>query len=227
MFKNDLMQKTKLVYESIASDFGASRANPWYEFEIYKQDLVSGDALLDLGCGNARLAKFLPDFVEYHGIDASQNLLNLASDLLNKSQKKNWKLTLMCMLVLLLPKAYFQRVVLVASYHHILSRRKRIEILNKLYATLQKDGELYISVWNLFQKRYVWQLIKSFLALRPFNLAIPFKGKVRYYHAFTPRSLKRELLKSKFENVEITYVTHRKQVHNFYNCNNMVIKLKK
>ena len=54
------MDQTKKAYSLVASDFGASRANPWFEFEIYKRNLKPGAKFLDLGCGNARLAKFLP-----------------------------------------------------------------------------------------------------------------------------------------------------------------------
>ena len=221
------MDQTKKAYSLVASDFGASRANPWFEFEIYKRNLKPGAKFLDLGCGNARLAKFLPKNIDYLGVDSCKNLLNLAHKLLKETDLYNWKLSLACMTDVFFPKKHFHRIVMVASYHHILKSSDRVKLLNRLYDSLEDGGKVYISVWNLFQKRYFWNMLKSFFCLRPLNLAIPFKGEVRFYHAFTPFALKKEARRSKFKKIKIGFVTHRQKVKSFWACKNMVLKLEK
>jgi len=226
MSKIKLMKVNKDSYNIIAKDFSDSRSNPWFEFEVYAKKLFRGAKFLDLGCGNARLAKFLPDFIDYHGVDFSKDLLNQAVINL-KDQRKNWKLSLDCMTEFDFPKNSFDRVVLVASYHHVLNKKDRIKLLNKIHKILKPKGEAYISVWNLRTKSNFFNIIKSFFALRPFVLKVPFRNTDRFYHAFSKKELLKEATKSRFKKFAVFFVDHRKKLDSIKGAKNLILKLVK
>ena len=74
----------KSEYDEFAEDFSATRQSEWPEFSLLKPIFRHGDRLLDLGCGNARLRKFVPQKTvpegNYFGLDLSQKLLDIGRE---------------------------------------------------------------------------------------------------------------------------------------------------
>ena len=62
-------------YDAFAEEFSATREQSWPEFDKLKKHLQKGDRILDLGCGNGRLRKFLDEklipFGTYFALDVS------------------------------------------------------------------------------------------------------------------------------------------------------------
>lgn len=189
-------------YEKIAEDFARSRTYFWKELEFTKDYIQEGTTLLDVGCGNGRFFGVIKDKkIAYTGIDASSKLINIA-----KEKYPSAKFFKGNAVELLFGSGSFDTAVSFAVLHHIPSKKLREEFLEEIHRVLKKDGILILSVWNLWQKRYLTAIIKSaFLKLIGVS-NLDFKdvfmnfGKeknVRYLHAFTKKELER-LVSKKF-----------------------------
>ncbi|MFA5821413.1 MAG: methionine biosynthesis protein MetW, partial [Candidatus Gracilibacteria bacterium] len=68
---------SKSFYTPIAPSFSRTRHSPWPEFDLLIPYLKTNSTLLDLGCGNGRLYKFLQKHkkVRYLGMDNNKALL--------------------------------------------------------------------------------------------------------------------------------------------------------
>ena len=207
MFLASKQKLAKIVqdnYEEISSEFDITRKKelPQPLFDI-AQRVKEETTVLDASCGNGRLIKALDNkVVSYIGFDASNNLLDLAKKnypnndfvLANLTDYKSW------------PQGLFDYVFCLAAWHHVPGRKKQLRVLNNLASKLKPGGELIISVWNFHeQKKFFWQIIKSYLFLRPNELIFPWKktGSLRYYHAFSRRALNSIIKKSGLEKKEI------------------------
>ena len=93
--KNDkqeqLLNIVKNNYEAIAADFDTTRKKAlWPLLAEYASLVKSGESVLDVGCGNGRLASaFINKDIEYLGIDNSENLIELAKKNLETEQVKS------------------------------------------------------------------------------------------------------------------------------------------
>lgn len=206
-----LLVQVKEAYNTIAQEFSDSRGFAWQEFEFFVPYLKPGAKILDLGCGNGRLLKYLtqktfewkqPGF-EYVGIDNSEKLLE-------KAQKNHPEQTFILGDQLEIPIADGNRDVVfnVAAFHHIPTHALQLKALNEMYRVLKKDGILVMTVWNLWQWKNVMLFLKSLVrciltfgqyGLR--DLFVPW-GKektARFYYAFSPNEIEKLLVKAGFE----------------------------
>lgn len=195
------MEKVLETYEDIASEFSKTRNKAWPEFEKFKDYVEDHFKILDLGCGNGRLFEYLGE-IEYIGVDISEKLLKEA-----KKRFPKGKFIKGDQLKIPAKDEEFDIVFNIAAFHHIPSRKLRRKALDEMHRVLKKDGILILTVWNLFQKKYIKHIarsiVKSIFTLGKYDwndTIIPWgkEKKDRYYHAFTEREL-RGLLKSKFE----------------------------
>ncbi|MFA5644173.1 MAG: methyltransferase domain-containing protein [Patescibacteria group bacterium] len=216
-----LLKVVENNYEEIAEDFNISRQKPLHSevLEILKSLEATKQKILDLGCGNGRLLEFLPDNIDYLGVDNSKKLLDLARQ---KYKKNGVRFVYKNILNLdQLEENNFNLVFCLAVFHHLPGDSLRLSFLNKIYDKIDKDGLLVISVWKLRSKnRFNYLFLKSFL--KQF-----FKGRIldcgdllfrgfrqksqRYYHAFSKRKLKKIFQSSKFKIKEF-----REDKFNFY-----------
>ena len=177
-------------YSQFASEFDRTRKQQWPEFDHFLAYTRKGSTVLDLGCGNGRLYEFLKSKqLNYLGIDHNSHLLDLA--------KKNFpeaRFQLDDMMDLKLEGGAFDNVFCIAAFHHIPTKKMRRKVLTDIHRALKEDGILIMTVWNLFQLRYLKPLLKAIL-LSVFTLGL--KGAwndlfirwgdypvKRYYHAF-------------------------------------------
>jgi tRNA (uracil-5-)-methyltransferase TRM9 len=145
--------------------------------------------------------------VDYTGVDFCDALLSFA-------RKTYPKLDFVHSSVLSLPleNDSFDVVVSTAVLHHLPSAASRIEGLQEVLRVLRPGGLFVFTVWDLWQWKN-WRLfcaallrsIRTFGNYRPSDLFVPFGSDkvMRYYHAFTKRELRMELMQAGFTIVKL------------------------
>lgn len=196
-YTTKITDQVKASYSAIASEFDRTRQTQWPEFEHFLAYTKKHAKVLDVGCGTGRLYDFLkPKEVSYLGIDHNSHLLDLA--------RKNFPeghFQLDDLMSLDLKEEAFDNIFCIAAFHHIPTAAMRKKVLVDLHKALKPDGIFILTVWNLFQFKYLTCVLKSFLKS---IFTIGLKGAwndlwiqwgnyplKRYYHAFLPGGFKR------------------------------------
>lgn len=243
-----LVKSVKQDYDLIAEDFSKSRCKPWYEFLIYKELTAPGDKVLDIGCGNGRLLKSLHDLgIDYYGVDLSPKILEVARDTFKNGNFVNWegeKDTVNVRTSYEFVEGNFNKldfenesvdkVLSVAAFHHIPSKKMRKDAIKEISRVLKNGGVFAFSVWNLFQPRWrnlIWQSLKP-SNLKKYSFGDVFvkwsdTGVERYYHAFNPYEIRALFRNSGLVIVDEMYVTKKGVSKNWWSCENMVFICKK
>ena len=192
---HDIKERLKASYSAIAGEFDQTRKVPWGEFSHFLAYTKHGGNSLDLGCGNGRLYEFLKQKeVNYLGVDHNSNLLEAA-----KTNFPSARFELGDMTDLNLEEEAFDNIFCIAAFHHIPGRKTRQKAVSDLHHALKTDGIFILTVWNLFQWKYIGTLLtgilKSILYLglkTAWNDVFIKWGNYplkRYYHAFLPKEL--------------------------------------
>ncbi len=203
-----LRQKVARDYDTIADEWDRTRQNSWGEFEFLGELLEQSHSdknikILDAGCGNGRLIKWLDTKLnkngyEYLGVDSSSELLKKAQTSFPARKFQQADLTEFR------AKAKYDAVACIAVLHHLPSRTDRLKVLQNLYTSLENGGRLFLTVWNLWQLRYLKFTLKSYLVGTPRECRIPFAGRVeRYVYAFTASELMQLFDEVGFSRVEV------------------------
>jgi len=210
-----LLQEVQQSYNQISAEFSDRRNYSWPDFNFFKPYLFENAEIVDLGCGNGRLIQFLDQYFlgnryRYLGIDNSDKLLQHAHRLYSKNVFLPGD-------QLNIPLENHQADLLfnIAAFHHIPSRKLRLEALREIRRVLKTDGLLILTVWNLWQWKYFAAMVRAFFQyifslgrLAPNDLFIPWKNShgdllaKRYYHNFLPGELKGLLRKAGFQIVK-------------------------
>lgn len=191
-----LLKLVKNNYSEIAEQFNETRKKQiWQEIDILAKKVKPGSSVLDVGCGNGRLLEALPPDIDYLGVDNSEKLLELA-------RKEHPQNKFIEGDILDLGKAIHRKydyIFCVAVLHHLPGKDLRIKALKELKEVVWEDGEIIISVWNLWQQNKFRNLIlKNTFKKIQGRLDLDFgdvvfdwknnKGEIiskRYYHAFS------------------------------------------
>jgi len=206
-----ILKETETGYDKISQKFSNTRSYIWQDLLFIKSMNLDNYNVLDFGCGNGRLTQILKGkkINNYLGVDVSNNLIRIAKK--NYGNKKIKFLKIDRNKKLELPKNHFDVIFLIAVLHHIPSKKLRLEKLRELNSLLKPGGKVIVTVWNLYQKKYLFKIFKSFFKknnLEKKDIYIPFKtneGKIfnRYHHAFSKRELENIFQKAGFKTIEI------------------------
>ncbi len=200
-----LLDKTKRDYSLIAEEYARTRNFTW-DIENLEQYAVSGEKVLDLGCGNGRLLEILKGKdINYFGLDGSEELIEIAK--YNYPQAKFFAGNA---LNLPFPKDFFDKVFSVRVLHHIPSKEFQARFLGEVGRVLKSQGLLILTVWYLcglsnkrnllLTMRNVFLKIIGKSRLDFGDALIPWGKKViRYYHYFTKKRLKKLAEESGFK----------------------------
>lgn len=204
-----IYKKTISDYNKIAIDFAKTRIFIWPDLKGLEKYYQKGQRVLDLGCGNGRLIKLInPRKEDYIGIDASSQLIKLAKDNFRgfNFKEADW-------LNLPFKEQDFDVIFWLAGLHHLPSKKLRKKVMLDLKSLLKKDGVLIISVWNLWQEKYlkyvILNIVKKILGqskLDFFDAYIPWKAQTpihRYLHCFTKREFKNLARETGFKIIEL------------------------
>lgn len=214
-------------YEEIAADFDNTRKKfLWPELIKLTESVKNGEKILDVGCGNGRLAgAFKNKKINYFGIDISQGLIDAAKRNF-QSLNKNYQFLKMDALELdKLLENNFDYIFCVAVLHHLPGEDLRIQALKQMKNKINNQGKIIITVWNFWSKEKYRRIILKHALLKILGL-IKFdfkdilfdwknnKGEKisqRYYHAFTQKELKKIVTLASLK-IEKFY----KDKHNYY-----------
>lgn len=200
-----LKDEVQSFYDAVAEDFSRTRRRPWSDFEKFVPYLPIKGRVLDVGCGNGRLLKWLPaeSYSFYLGVDVSRELLELA-----RKEHRGSKIHFKKGDALNLPvkDQSYDAVFCIATLHHIPSREFQLKVLAECYRALSQQGYLFLTVWDLYRPAYFFRHVVALLRGQPKELSIPWgggggraAGRRRYCHAFTMRELRGLLRDAGFE----------------------------
>lgn len=166
-------------YDQNSQAFSDSRAHFWPGWEklwdyleIEHAELVNNStvSILDLGCGNGRLAEFYATKLEskrmnYLGLDISKQLLAQAevklANIPAKIELKQFDLSQTAELEKLLGQRKFELINLMAVTHHLPSAESRTNLFRILKGNLSPTGLIVFTTWEFTQEESLEKLIVS------------------------------------------------------------------
>jgi len=201
-----ISEENKKTYNEVADDFYQTRRKYSPEIEELKAYTIEGEKVLDLGCGTGRLYEIFKDKnTDYTGIDFSEKLIHLA--------REKYRLKFIVGDILNLPfsEEKFDSVWAIAVLHHIPSKELRGRAIAEIKRVLKPNGRVIVACWK----------IKSFLRK---NLFIPFRGKKRYYYAFSKKELEKLFQDAGFKIEESRYFKRGNKKTNIFIVARLVVK---
>lgn len=156
---NRLLTLNREFYARFGSDFSETRSSARLNLNPLAAYLADGIKLLDLGCGNGRLAQAL-DIAGYHiayiGVDSSPALMAIARS--RAAKLKNVRanfheadLALPHWMDAIAADTPFDVVVALAVLHHLPGLKLRRKVLENIRLLLNPGGVLVISNWQFMQ----------------------------------------------------------------------------
>lgn len=220
-YAREILKMSEGGYNKIAEDFSRTRGVFWEELKHLTKYVKQGDRVLDLGCGNGRFYEELKTLkISYTGIDHSGGLIEQAQ------KKFGEEAIFMYGDALSLPfkKNSYDVVYSFAVLHHIPSKQFRKLFFEEIDRVLKDDGIAIITVWNIWQKKFIPKIIRTGLLkligltkldFKDFFLGFGDNKKVRYLHAFTEKELIKLATKSGFKVEKIELIKRRSGQSNF------------
>ncbi len=208
-----ILEKNVKDYNLIAEEFSQTRNFISDNFKNWiKKYIGENEVVLDWGCGNGRLYELLKNN-HYFGIDTSEKMISIAQ---NKYPDTNFKISES--LAIPYPDNFFDKIFSLAVFHHIPSKKLRIQFLEEAQRTLKPSGFLILTVWDLSFRQLIyskhWKRLKlrlKFFFLKligknqlDFNdILIPWNNKCqRYIHCFSLKELEKLSKKAGFKIVD-------------------------
>lgn len=159
-----ILAQTRRNYDDFAESFAKAREYvPDAIAELIKNIAKRQDRVLDIGCGNGRMAPFFADRAAiYTGVDNSQKLINIA--------QKNHRGAVFAVgdaLALPFPDGAFDLAWSSAVLHHIPSKLYRQKFFQEARRVIKSGGYFVVLVWDLrpatMMRQKQWKRLKSFL----------------------------------------------------------------
>ncbi|MHA1930955.1 MAG: class I SAM-dependent methyltransferase [Promethearchaeota archaeon] len=215
------------TFNQIAKDYHSKRRKPWKPLGFFlnyleKKRYNFHGTSLDLGCANGRNFKILGTKPKkLVGIDSSLEFLKIARDDLKNSEKypKSESAFIQILLAdinyLPIRKNSIHNIFSIATIHHIKNKAKRKKLMSQLNNILSRRGNLLITVWRKWQKKYrsffLLDRLKRSFSLKhkkqqniaglnqfgdkyiPWTLSVENKIYKRFYHFFSKHEIKKLL----------------------------------
>ncbi|HZQ07310.1 MAG TPA: class I SAM-dependent methyltransferase [Anaerolineae bacterium] len=156
---NKLLEINRTFYSQFGEAFSDTRSSERLNIEPFQKYLANNIRLLDVGCGNGRLAHTLETAgysLDYIGVDASSRLIARAQDdrvtlrhihaqfRLADLTTPNWSKSVQ-------DTAPFDVIIALAVFHHIPSFELRVQVLSELRTLLKPNGIFIMSNWQFTQ----------------------------------------------------------------------------
>jgi len=186
------LQKT---WDTLADSWTNVRAWPYPEVREFLKNTSEG-LVVDVACGNCR--NLLP-FSEKNtclGLDFSKGMIREAKKYI---RKKGMKVSLILGDITKLPikNDTASTIIYASTISHLRTKRERVTSLEETKRIGKKDFKMILSIWNRWQRRFIWKLIKNYFFGKYPNVYVDwnYHGKIhkRFYHLYTKREMKKEL----------------------------------
>ena len=223
------MKSVQVMYDEIGTHFSRTRqktygsnSSNWPVTDQYLRNLKSGQSVLDIGCGNGKLVSGLSQGVKYVGTDFSKTLLSEAKLLYplsdfrfgNVVDPKHWSK---------LDK--YDAIFCVAVLHHIPEHEQQVYVLKEAKKHLKEGGFLYLTVWNLWQEKFLQDHLDS-TGLKQYDekwVEIPYnKEWKRFCVAFDIQTLTNVLVEAGWDIQELFYADREGNKANIMMGQNLV-----
>ena len=157
--KARLNEINRVFYQQSARDFSEVRSDWASELKRIVPYVHQGARVLDVGCGNGRLASLLSKThgdICYVGIDSSRNLIEIARNMETGGKHRpvfaeadiispDWPEALQNQVGQV---TRFDLILIHAVLHHIPGRAVRARILRQARDLLAHDGKMLVSAWQ-------------------------------------------------------------------------------
>lgn len=169
-------------YNQIAKDYHSKRRKPWRPLKFFldflnKKNYNFNGISLDLGCANGRNFEILGTYPKkLIGIDISLEFLKIVysnlrnSDRYSKPESNLIQVILADIRCLPIRTNSIQNIYSIATIHHIKNKSDRKDLITQINEMLKKDGNLVITVWRKWQRKY-----RSYFLLDGFKRRFSFK----------------------------------------------------
>lgn len=169
---DDIIKQVKDFYDEAGVHFSrtrqktyGSKSSNWRVTDKYLALLKPGQSILDIGCGNGKLLTGMPAGVAYTGTDFSQTLLDEARLLHPEAEfvygdvtkPSHWE-----------GLTTYDAIFAVALLHHVPTEKLQKYVLTETKKHLKKRGFLYLTVWNLWQERFLQYHLNGYAEV-PYN----------------------------------------------------------
>lgn len=191
------MVTNREIFDEIAESW--YRFRHWSRFTIELKEVAErwqGGRLLNIGCAHG--PDFLPftDNFELWGIDFSREMVKLAQKYAVKF-KFTPGLAVADALHLPFADGTFDHAIAVATYHHIEGSAQRLEAFRELRRVLKPGSEVFITVWNKWQPRFLFKGKNAYVTWRTKE-----ETYSRYYYLFSYRELVSMLTRAGFKIID-------------------------
>lgn len=214
-------------FNQIAKDYHLKRRKPWKPLEVFLNFVINkgysfNGIILDLGCANGRNFKILGSYPKkIIGIDISLNLLKIVYndinnlDIYSKSESKLIQVLQADIRYLPFKASSAQNIFSIATIHHVKNRSDRKKLFNDLFKITKNGGNIVITIWRKWQKKYrsffILDWLKRSFSLQhnqlqknkgleefgdiyvPWTLSKEKKVYHRFYHFFSKHEIKKLL----------------------------------
>ena len=207
MPQEDKIESIKNTYDTIGKEFSASRQYIWPDLKPFLAKIKPNSSILDVGCGNGRLLLGLPKDIKYTGLDISKSLLDEAQ---RAHPEHKFIETDITKEVIWKHLPQYDYIFSIAVFHHLPTEKDQLFVLDQIKKHLKPKGKVLITVWNLWQPKYLkFHFDLKTKLQNPHFVYIPFQGKPRFCFAVTIPYLKK-LLKKASLNLKV-----KKSPHNY------------
>jgi len=193
-FAEYLLKEGAKNYDIIAQDYARTRRYNSPDLIDLAKLAKPGEKVLDLGCANGRMFElFSPEGVEYHGVDISPKLIDIAKKLYPAGNFQTADA-----LNLPFESNSFDKVYYISVLHHIPSKEYRLRSFQEIERILKPKGVLILRVWDLLRIEKGFTLLLKYTFLKLLgrtkldfcDLMMPWKDferkqkGERYFHCF-------------------------------------------
>ncbi|MFH1412558.1 MAG: class I SAM-dependent methyltransferase [bacterium] len=202
--QNEIIKIVQRNFEAIAKSSAKAEEKQIPALVAKLAEEVKPDYVLDIGCGSGQLFELFKDKIKYLGIDNCAELLKIAKDKYKNNPNQPEFIINDILNLTKIPQINFDHIFCISMLHYLPDRQLRVQALKQLKNKIKQDGQIIISVRNLWSQPRYRKLIFKFWILKLLkknrmdfgDILFDWKDpKVhiytqRYYHAFTIKQLR-------------------------------------